>query len=85
MKKALSGKFSEAREDMINTMLKYGLSGLDMIKSIQNAVFTIEFPEETRMEIMSLIGEYEFRIVEGADEFIQLSSLIAQLSLIGKR
>jgi replication factor C small subunit len=84
LKKALSGKFSEARKEMIDLMLKYGLSGLDMIKSIQNAIFKIEFTEDVRMGIMSVIGEYEFRIVEGADEFIQLSSLLAQLSITGK-
>lgn len=85
LKKALSGKFSEARKEMMDLMLRYGLSGIDMIKSIQNTIFKIEFPEELRMKVMSLIGEYEFRIVEGADEFIQISSLLAQLSLTGKR
>jgi len=36
----------------------------------------------TKVELANIIGEYDFRLVEGANEDIQLSALLAQLARI---
>jgi len=37
-----------------------------------------------KAELANLIGEYDFRLSEGANENIQLSALLAQISRLGK-
>ena len=37
-----------------------------------------ELDEKKKVELVDIIGEYDFRIVEGANERIQLEALIAQ-------
>jgi replication factor C small subunit len=37
-----------------------------------------ELPSKTKAELLDVLGEYNFRLVEGANERIQLEALIAQ-------
>ena len=60
-------------------MLKYGLSGIDIIKQIQSSVWDLRISEERKVDIIDKCGEIEFRMVEGSDEFIQLEALLAYL------
>jgi len=80
---ALKGKFEEAKKKMISTMIKYGISGIDAVKLIQRYVLTLDIPDEAKIKLIETIGDYEFRIVEGADEFLQIEALLAQFYLIG--
>ncbi|MCS7107201.1 MAG: replication factor C small subunit [Acidilobaceae archaeon] len=84
---ALSGNFEEARNALRKLMIEYGLSGEDVVKQIHREVFSsdLKIPEEQRVLIADYIGEIHFRMVEGSDEEIQLSALLAWLSLLGKR
>ncbi|MDM7275504.1 MAG: replication factor C small subunit [Thermoprotei archaeon] len=87
IKLALSGKFMEARELARRLMIDYGLSGEDIVKQIHREIFSQELniPEEYRVLIADYVGEIHYRLVEGSDDDIQLSALIAWLSLLGKR
>jgi len=82
---ALSGRFIEAREKLYEIMVKYGLSGTDIIRQIHREILGINLPEEEKMELINLIGEYDYRLTEGANEDIQLSALLAQLALFKRR
>ena len=86
IKLALAGNFMKARELMRNLMLSYGLSGVDLIKQIHREIFSteIQLPEHVKVEIADYVGDIQFRLVEGADDEIQLSALLARLALIGK-
>ena len=86
IKLALAGNFMKARELMRNLMLNYGLSGVDLIKQIHKEIFSteIQLPEHVKVEIADYVGDIQFRLVEGADDEIQLSALLARLALIGK-
>lgn len=76
---AIKGDFIKARDLLFDTILKYGMSGLDVVKQIQREVLNLEvLSAEKRIELIGVVGEYEFRIVEGSDEFVQLESLLAQ-------
>jgi replication factor C small subunit len=87
IKLALSGDFTKAREVMRKLMLEYGLSGEDVVRQIHREIFSSELniPEELRVMIADYLGEIHFRLVEGSDDDIQLSALIAWLALMGKR
>ena len=74
---AIKGKFIDSRNKLLDTMLKYGLSGLDLIKQIQKEILTLNIDDKKKMELIERCGEIEFRIVEGSDDFLQLESLLA--------
>jgi len=84
LKLALENKFIDARKKLLDTMLNYGLSGLDIIKQIQKEILNLDIDNRKKMELMVYCGEVEFRLTEGSDEFIQLESLLAKFGLIGK-
>ncbi len=83
IEKALKGDFLKAREMLYELMTTYGLSGSDIIRQIHREIFNLNLPQKTQIEIADLIGEYDFRLVEGANEDIQLSALLAQLTKFG--
>jgi replication factor C small subunit len=83
VKLALEGKFVQARSLLLDVMLKYGLSGIDAINQIQSIVMHLELDEKLKVRLLDRIGEYEFRMVEGADEFLQLDALLAQFHILG--
>ena len=79
LKLAHSGKFIEARNMLLDVMLKYGLSGLDIIKQIQAAIWDLELEGRDKADLIDKCGEIEFRLSEGSDEYIQLEALLAQV------
>ena len=77
---ALNKKFIESRNLLLNTMLNNGLSGLDIIKQILKEIDSLKIPDEKRLGLIDKCGEIEFRITEGADEYIQLECLLANFA-----
>lgn len=76
---AVKGDFVQARDLLFDTIINYGLSGLDVIKQIQREVLNLEcLSAKAKIKMIGVVGEYEFRLVEGSDEFVQLESLLAQ-------
>ncbi len=80
---ALSNRFVDARNKLLDIMLNHGLSGLDVIKQIQGEIMLLELPQKKKLVLIEKCGEIEFRMVEGSDEFIQLMALLSQVALIG--
>ena len=77
---ALSGKFPEARENLDKLIITYGLSGEDILLQIYRELPKLEVPEPQRMRLIALVGEYNFRLVQGANERIQIEALLAQFA-----
>ncbi len=80
---ALKNKFNDARNRLLDVMLEYGLSGLDIIKQIQKEILNLNVEPRKKMFLIDKCGEIEFRMVEGSDEFLQLEALLSQVALIG--
>src|SRR3989338_3480158 len=80
---AAQGNFIDARKKLLDLMLNYGLSGLDIIKQIQKEIWNLTIPDRTKVELIDKCGEVEFRMVEGSDEYIQLESFLAFVVLVG--
>ncbi|MCQ4336595.1 MAG: replication factor C small subunit [Sulfolobales archaeon] len=87
MNLALSGKFNEARAKLRELLVNYGLSGEDVVKQVHREITggELQIPEELRVLLADYIGEVEFRIMEGADDEIQLSAMLARLAMYGEK
>ena len=85
LKLALQNKFIDARNKLMDVMLNYGLSGIDIIKQIQQEILNLEIDNEKKMLLMEKCGEIEFRMTEGSDEFIQLETLLAAFVLASNK
>ena len=88
LKQAFSGDFLAAREKLRTLLYSYGLSGVDVVRLIYREVTSsrggLDLDDKSRLELLELIGEVNYRLVEGADDEIQLNALLAKLALVGK-
>jgi replication factor C small subunit len=78
---SLKGKFLEAREMLDKLMYEYGMSGEDVITQLYRELMSMkeeELDSKTKITMVDEIGEYDFRIVEGANERLQIEALLAQ-------
>jgi len=81
---ALRGDFVGARGLLHDLMTKSGLSGLDVVKQVQRQVWNLEINDSVKVELVKRVGEYEFRMVEGSNEVIQLTSMLADFTCINR-
>ena len=82
---ALSGNFMAARNQLYDLLLKYGLSGEDLIKQIHQTIFDLTISDESKIKLIEKTGETEFRLVEGCNDHIQLEALLAQFAKEGEK
>ena len=82
---ALGGDFETARKRLDALMFDYGMSGTDVLLQIYREIINSDLDGKVKVELVDRIGEYDFRLTEGANERIQLESLIAHLVLKGKK
>ncbi|MBN2127193.1 MAG: replication factor C small subunit [Candidatus Diapherotrites archaeon] len=78
---AVKGNFLEAKKMLEELMLEHGMNGEDVITQIyRETVYCdeTEINSKTKIELISEIGEYNFRLTQGANERIQLEALLAQ-------
>lgn len=85
LNKALAGNFIDARNMLYELMTTHGLSGVDIIRQLHRELYKLSYlSSEEKAELANIIGEYDFRLSEGANEDIQLSALLAQFARLGK-
>lgn len=85
IRKALYGNFIEARKIMYDLMGSFGFSGSEIIRQIQREMFKMSsLTPEQKADLSNLIGEFDYRLTQGANSDIQLSALLAQFAKIGK-
>lgn len=78
---ALGKKFAEARVKLDALLYDYGMSGEDIILQIYREVLGMdekELDSRAKIDLLDILGEYNFRMAEGANDRIQLEALIAQ-------
>ncbi len=85
IRKALYGEFMEARKTMYDIMGSYGFSGSEIIRQIQREIFKMsDLTAQQKADLSNIIGDYDFRLTQGANSDIQLSALLAQFAKFGK-
>jgi len=80
---ALKGDFLGARERLREMTLRYGVAGSDIIRQVHLEVFRLRIPERWKIRLAEAVGEADFRLVQGSDEEVQLSALLARLAEAG--
>ncbi len=76
---AMKGDFIKAREKLREMIMKYGVAGTDIIRQIHIEIFRSGIPENWKVRLADAIGEIDFRLIQGADDEVQLSALLARL------
>jgi replication factor C small subunit len=85
LNKAINGDFSEARRVMYDIIGTYGFTGQEIIRQMQRELFKISYiTPEQKAELSNILGEYDYRLTQGANSDIQLSALLAQFAKVGK-
>jgi len=59
------------------------MSGEDVMQQVYAEAVALDIDDRKKVQLIDRIGEYNFRLVQGADERIQLEAMLAQLMLIG--
>ena len=77
---AFKGDFIKAREELRHLLVRYGLSGSEIVRQIHSEIFRLAIPEKKRIDLVEAVGEIDFRLVQGGDEEVQLSALLAKLA-----
>lgn len=84
---ALKGEFIEARNLLDKLMYEHGMSGEDVVRQVYREVMEAdekEIPSKTKVALVDIVAEYDFRLVEGANERVQLEAMLAQFMKFGK-
>ena len=82
---AFRGDFIKARNELDKLLLVYGMSGEDVLIQCYREALNLELDDNAKLRLISAIGEYNFRIVEGANDRIQIEAMLASLALSGKQ
>lgn len=79
---ALSGDFEKARTELNTLVLVHGMSGEDILVQCYREALNLQMDDKLKLKLISGIGECNFRIVEGANDRIQLEAMLASLALL---
>lgn len=85
MELALDGDFEKARKKLMNLLIDQGLAGDDVLQQVHREIFDLDIPEPMKVKLIDRVGEFDFRLVEGANERIQLEAALAHLARLGNR
>jgi replication factor C small subunit len=84
LKTALDGQFLSALQQIETLLNIYGLSGIDIIEQIHREIIKLDtISEAQKIKLIEDTGDINFRLIEGADEKIQLNALMAKITKAG--
>jgi replication factor C small subunit len=85
IRKALNSDFSEARKIMYDLIGSFGFSGSEIVRQMQRELFKMSsLTPDQRADLSNIIGEYDYRLTQGANSDIQLNALLAQFAKVGQ-
>jgi len=83
---SLDGDFMGAREILRELLIDQGLAPDDIIRMTYSEIMRhTGISEEWKVKLSDTVGEVDFRLTQGARPEIQLSTLLAHLTLSGER
>lgn len=80
---SLEGNFVKAHVKLNYLLNDEGLAGTDITGQIYRQIFNINIPDKLKIGLIDFIGEIDFRISEGANERLQLGTLMSKFMLYG--
>jgi replication factor C small subunit len=70
---------------MYDLIGSFGFSGSEIVRQMQRELFNMsDLTPEKKADLSNIIGEYDYRLTQGANSDIQLSALLAQFAKVGK-
>jgi replication factor C small subunit len=81
---AITGDYVKSRAELNTLMFSYGMSGEDILMQCYREALNLDLKDEQKLSLVKSIGECNFRIVEGANERIQLEAMLASIALSGR-
>lgn len=82
---ALSGKFTDARDEVRRLLYVQGIMPSDLVSAIYRELFYIDLDEDDKLKLLDALGEVDYRISEGATPEVQLMAFLARLAAKRKR
>ena len=80
---AIGGDFEGARTKMVELTRVYGIPERDFLKFANEALGSITVPDMAKA--VSILAEYDFRLVQGSQPELQLTAMLAQLSSLKRK
>ncbi len=80
---AVEGDFDAARTKMVELTRVYGIPERDFLKFANEALSGIK--TENMGRAISILAEYDFRLVQGAQPELQLTAMLAELSALNRK
>ena len=80
---ALDGDFEGARTRMVELTRVYGIPERDFLKFAYEALGSLKVPDMAKA--ISILAEYDFRLVQGSQPELQLTAMLAQLSALRRK
>lgn len=75
---AVDRNFPLAREKLARLIGREGLSGEELVRAFHREIYSLEIPAARKLELVRLLAEYSFRLLEGASEKLQLEAFLAE-------
>ncbi|HEY6282909.1 MAG TPA: replication factor C small subunit [Nitrososphaerales archaeon] len=80
---ALDGDFDASRTKMVELTRVYGIPERDFLRFANEALGSMEVPDMAKA--ISILAEYDYRLVQGSQPELQLTAMLAQLSALTKK
>lgn len=80
---AVGGDFDAARTKMVELTRVYGIPERDFLRFANEALNSLNLSDPSRA--ISILAEYDFRLVQGAQPELQLTAMLAQLSSLKRK
>jgi replication factor C small subunit len=80
---AVGGDFEGSRTKMIELTRVYGIPERDFLRFANEALGSMKVPDLAKA--ISILAEYDFRLVQGSQPELQLTAMLAQLSSLRKK
>lgn len=79
---AIKGDFLKARDSLRGMLIEKGMAATDILRQIHSEILRLEVSEKHKIALIDAVGEIDYRLTQGADDEIQLTSLLAKLMLV---
>jgi len=83
MATAINGDFEAARTKMVELTRVYGIPERDFLKFANEALGAMKVPDMAKA--ISILAEFDFRLVQGSQPELQLTAMLAQLSSLKRK
>ena len=83
VKLAMGGDFAGARLKLVELTRVYGIPESDFLRFANEALNSLEVPDMAKA--ISILAEYDFRLVQGSQPELQLTAMLAQLSALKRK